>query len=73
MHKLVIRKYGRIVIIYQTKGNVLPRFIEACSIGKPVYIAEHKKSFSVFFTDGKYSELFTMDNKYKNILSNGRE
>lgn len=62
MFKVIAYKYGRIYGIKTRKNAVLSMLIQETA--KPDNVVYNKKTVNLFYTDGKFSEKYTLPIEY---------
>lgn len=71
MYKKTVYKYLRDCTTYYSREKVVNDFMKDIVNCRPVNVRENKKSFSVFFNDGKFQVRYTLPLEYKKYIVKG--
>lgn len=70
MYKKTVKKYHRHYETITDREKVITDFLLDMSYCKPVNVTEYKTRLKVFFTDSKFSIMYTLPIEYKKYINN---
>ena len=73
MYKRVIYKYHSLERIETDKNSVISAFLDNLQYNAPKNVTRYKTRTTLAFSDGKYSELYTLPVKYEKYIDTWAE